>query len=253
MTVRGDPTAYYPVLRGLEAGERVVTNGSFLIDADTRLNPAAGSIYYGGSGSKGASSAVTVRPSTPESEDALERKARTALAKLPVDDRKLAQAQRYCPIRQKNLLGSMGKPFKTALDGQTVFLCCEGCEAKAKADRSKTLATVEGLRKSRTTPPRTVEPPKPSPEAGKEAEIRANLEKLSDADRKLAEAQRFCPVEDDSRLGSMGVPLKVIVKELPVFVCCKACQKRAVDGGEETLKKVEKLKARAKAESHKHD
>jgi Cu(I)/Ag(I) efflux system membrane fusion protein len=40
--------SYYPVLDGLTAGERVVTNGSFNIDADTRLNPAAGSIYFGG-------------------------------------------------------------------------------------------------------------------------------------------------------------------------------------------------------------
>src|SRR5262249_11871359 len=53
MTEPGNPTAFYPVLRGLEAGERVVTNGSFLIDAETRLNPAAGSIYYGGSSGKG--------------------------------------------------------------------------------------------------------------------------------------------------------------------------------------------------------
>ena len=45
----------------------MVTNGSFLIDAETRLNPAAGSIYFGGSGGKGGSSSVTnVRPSTPE-------------------------------------------------------------------------------------------------------------------------------------------------------------------------------------------
>jgi Cu(I)/Ag(I) efflux system membrane fusion protein len=40
--------AYYPVVRGLRAGHRVVTEGSFNIDAETRLNPAAGSIYFGG-------------------------------------------------------------------------------------------------------------------------------------------------------------------------------------------------------------
>lgn len=32
--------AYYPVLDGLKAGERVVARGSFLIDAEARLNPA---------------------------------------------------------------------------------------------------------------------------------------------------------------------------------------------------------------------
>jgi Cu(I)/Ag(I) efflux system membrane fusion protein len=30
--------AYYPVLDGLKAGEKVVTRGSFLIDAEARLN-----------------------------------------------------------------------------------------------------------------------------------------------------------------------------------------------------------------------
>jgi Cu(I)/Ag(I) efflux system membrane fusion protein len=39
---------YYPVVSGLRAGDKVVTHGSFNIDAETRLNPAAGSIYFGG-------------------------------------------------------------------------------------------------------------------------------------------------------------------------------------------------------------
>jgi multidrug efflux pump subunit AcrA (membrane-fusion protein) len=44
---------YYPVLRGLAAGDRVVTAGAFLLDAETRLNPAAGVIYFGASGQGG--------------------------------------------------------------------------------------------------------------------------------------------------------------------------------------------------------
>ena len=64
MIERGNPVAYYPVVKGLKAGDRVVTNGSFLIDAETRLNPAAGSVYVGGSGGKGGP-APAVRPSTP--------------------------------------------------------------------------------------------------------------------------------------------------------------------------------------------
>jgi RND family efflux transporter MFP subunit len=36
----GNPTdAYYPVIAGLTEGDRVVTNGAFLIDAENRLNP----------------------------------------------------------------------------------------------------------------------------------------------------------------------------------------------------------------------
>jgi len=43
-----DDVAFYPVIRGIDQGDRIVTAGSFLVDAETRLNPAAGSIYFGG-------------------------------------------------------------------------------------------------------------------------------------------------------------------------------------------------------------
>jgi hypothetical protein len=38
---------YFPVTKGLVAGDRVVTQGAFLLDAETRLNPAAGAVYFG--------------------------------------------------------------------------------------------------------------------------------------------------------------------------------------------------------------
>jgi Cu(I)/Ag(I) efflux system membrane fusion protein len=44
----------YPVLEGLAPGEKVAAAGAFLIDAETRLNPAAGAAYFGGGGSKPA-------------------------------------------------------------------------------------------------------------------------------------------------------------------------------------------------------
>ena len=40
----------YPVLKGLAAGDKVAAAGGFLIDAETRLNPAAASTYFGASG-----------------------------------------------------------------------------------------------------------------------------------------------------------------------------------------------------------
>lgn len=75
--------------------------------------------------------------------------------------------------------------------------------------------------------------------------VAANLDKLDPADRKLAKAQGFCAVDDDSRLGSMGVPLKVMVNDQPVFVCCKSCKKSALAHPEKTLAKVEELKKKS--------
>jgi membrane fusion protein, copper/silver efflux system len=45
---------YYPVLEGLTAGDRIVTAGAFLVDAEGRLNPAAASSYFGASGGPSA-------------------------------------------------------------------------------------------------------------------------------------------------------------------------------------------------------
>lgn len=47
------------------------------------------------------------------------------------------------------------------------------------------------------------------------------LSKLSADDLKLALAQEKCPV--GGQLGSMGKPIKVMVKGQAVFVCCKGC------------------------------
>jgi hypothetical protein len=70
-----------------------------------------------------------------------------ALAKLPEEDRKLAEAQKWCAVQNKNRLGSMDTPYRIMVKGEPVFLCCEGCEKKALADPDKTLAKVEELKK----------------------------------------------------------------------------------------------------------
>ena len=40
----------YPVVKGLEAGQRVAVAGAFLLDAETRLNPSLASSYFGAAG-----------------------------------------------------------------------------------------------------------------------------------------------------------------------------------------------------------
>jgi Cu(I)/Ag(I) efflux system membrane fusion protein len=227
---------YYPVVRGLAAGERVVAAGSFLIDAETRLNPAAGSIYFGGSGTKGGPSAVTARPSMAGNEDAA---AKTALAKLSPDDRLLAEEQRFCPVLGTRL-GAMGPPVKLTLRGRPVLLCCPGCVEKARADDGKTLDKVEQIRRGNARPPAGGPKSDPSPLPQDEANIRAGLAQLSPEDRVRAEAQRFCPILEDNRLGLMGPPVKVTVKGRPVFLCCKGCREKALADPDKTLEKADK-------------
>ena len=234
-----DGAVYYPVLSGVNEGDRVVAAGSFLLDAETRLNPAMGSIYIGGSGGKPGPSAV--RPTTPDDEAAT---IAAAMGKLSPEDRKLAQAQRTCPILNTPL-GAMGVPVKLTIDGKPVFLCCKGCIAEAQADPARTLARVEELKKKGSAPAAVPATPLPStPKLSPEdlAEIRTNLEKLPPADKKAAEAQRLCPVLREV-LGSMGVPIKVdLGGGRSVFVCCKGCVAKAQKDADGVLQKADEFR-----------
>lgn len=152
--VGANEVTFYPVFKGISAGDMIVTSGSFLVDAETRLNPAAGSIYFGGSsGVKGGqqSDVINARPSMPEDEQAIEKvEAKENIAKLPsAEDRRLAESQEFCPIEPDNRLGSMGMPFKVILEGRPVFLCCKGCEGRAKDKPKETLEILDKMMKSK--------------------------------------------------------------------------------------------------------
>ncbi len=74
-----------------------------------------------------------------------------------------------------------------------------------------------------------------------------SLAKLTPADRKLAVAQGFCAKETDTELGSMGVPVKVVVNGQPIFVCCESCTPDVLRNPQQTLAMVDKLKAKVRA------
>ena len=237
---------FLPVLNGVSAGDQIVTSGSFLVDAETRLNPAAGSIYFGGSSGSGGSTNTTIRASTPEDP---EGKIVAELAKLPPADRALAEKQRFCPILPNSRLGSMGPPVRLVLDGETVFLCCPGCRSQAEMNPKKTAGRVKELRSQ--SPPSSPKPESPNlPKIGGstakqdavEQKIQAELAKLGPADRQLAVAQRFCATIADSRLGSMGPPVKIMLDGQPVFLCCEGCEQTAKDDPQTTLARVKKLR-----------
>jgi uncharacterized ParB-like nuclease family protein len=242
---------FYPILHGVEQGDLIVTSGSFLVDAETRLNPAAGSIYFGNSvGSNTTSSTNSdVRPSTPEDPQA---KIKASLAKLSEEDRSLVEAQKFCPILTSNQLGSMGPPVKVMVDGQPVFLCCSGCKQKAMDNPKDTLAKVAELKQKTlaeptvpdiaTAPaPATSQKPEIATDAVKESEIKEALAKLSPEDQKLVESQRLCPVTEN-RLGSMGPPVKVVLDGQPVWLCCDGCKDEATNNPKATLEKVARFK-----------
>jgi hypothetical protein len=171
----------------------------------------------------GCTNSTPVSQEKPQDKEA---KIKAALAQLDPDDRTLAEEQKFCAVETENRLGSMGKPIKLTIEDETVFLCCKGCEKAARKDAKKTLARVEELR------------------------VQVALDHLDPADRKLAEQQRYCAVSEESRLGSMDVPVKIMIKDQPVFLCCKGCEKAAKKDADKTLATVKKLKADARKLNH---
>ena len=61
---------------------------------------------------------------------------------LSAEDRALIEKQKTCPVTGEPL-GSMGEPVKVVVKGQTVFLCCAGCEDAIKKDADKYLAKLK--------------------------------------------------------------------------------------------------------------
>jgi hypothetical protein len=151
--------------------------------------------------------------------EATAKKIIAALAKLSDADRPAAEAQRWCAVTEDSRLGSMGTPVKVTISGKTVFVCCAGCKAKAAKNGPATLA-----------------------KAAESKKVNSAMAKLSVEDRKAAEAQRLCAVMEESRLGTMGAPVKVMVEGQPIFLCCKGCTKRALADPKATLAKVSELK-----------
>lgn len=129
----GAPTGdHYPILEGVAAGERVVARGAFLLDAESRLNPSLAAAYFGAAGSGRSAATATPQSSEPSSKSS---------SKLSAADRKLAAAQKTCPVTDAPL-DSMGGPVRLEVAGRVVFLCCEGCEDEIRKDPKKYFAKI---------------------------------------------------------------------------------------------------------------
>ena len=115
-----------------------------------------------------------------------------------------------------------------------LFAGCKGNTAKEAAEKPEaTKGQAVGVNSKSVTP-------------DGEGSVRAALAKLGAEDGQLAKAQGFCP-KSGKALGSMGMPVKVMLKGVPVFLCCEGCEDDARQHADQMLAKVEELKAKAKA------
>jgi Cu(I)/Ag(I) efflux system membrane fusion protein len=65
------------------------------------------------------------------------------------------------------------------------------------------------------------------------------FDQLAEPDRSLAVAQRLCIVAD-LPLGSMGVPLKVEVQDVVMFICCEGCRQAILNDPPKYIEKLRK-------------
>ena len=122
------------------------------------------------------------------------------VASVPPSESQLAEAaiarQKICPVSGKPL-GSMGQPVAVDVDGGRVYVCCSGCAGAVKAEPAKYAAGRPEI----------------------------TVTSATESDAALIKRQAKCPVMDES-LGSMGQPVKVMVGDKPIFLCCKGCIKK---------------------------
>jgi YHS domain-containing protein len=122
------------------------------------------------------------------------------VASVPASEQQLAAAaiarQKICPVTGKPL-GSMGDPVAVDVNGQRLYVCCAGCVNTVKDNPAKYAAGRPEITVTNATK----------------------------ADAALIARQKVCPVMDE-RLGGMGNPIKVMIGDKPIFLCCKGCIKK---------------------------
>ncbi|MBS0263793.1 MAG: hypothetical protein JSS02_17775 [Planctomycetes bacterium] len=138
VTLGGRCGEFYPVLKGLAAGQKVATVGAFLIDAEARLSPEMAAAYFG--------AARTADPAagkaTQKWQVARQKKNGNSANQFSASDLELIRQQKICPVTDADL-DSMGGPVLVEISGQRVFVCCKGCEPPLKANPQKYLAKIK--------------------------------------------------------------------------------------------------------------
>ncbi len=114
----------------------------FAAGCQTQTPPTAANPPSAASQSEGDS----LNPEGDHKDDHGESDVEIAMGKLSAEDRKEAEAQKYCAVLGTSLLGSMGTPLKLDIKGEPVFLCCSGCKSKALENPEATLASVAKMK-----------------------------------------------------------------------------------------------------------
>jgi hypothetical protein len=131
----------------------------------------------------------------------------------------------------------MSKAVSDRIAGRRRFLFVGGALAASVAGALVTLRTV--LPRNRVNDNgMQVSPIQP----GNGDPVVVNLALLSPDDRRLAESQRICAADQcNARLGSGGCPIKVVLDNEPVFLCCKECEQWARAHPAQAVAKVHTL------------
>lgn len=135
--------------------------------------------------------------------------------------------------------------FKLDLDRQMTISSFQSAMNHAPAE----IPVATNPAPSRAVPPpaKPQQASMPAMSPGEATKIQAAMARLTPEDRKLAEAQVFCAIDQDSRLGSTGPILKEMVKGRPVFICCRGCASEVRANPDEAIKMLDQLMARVKA------
>jgi uncharacterized protein (TIGR02231 family) len=118
-------------------------------------------------------------------------------------------------------------------------------EFKLELDRNM---TIGGFQTTPLTSGVSADTPLPVITAADRVKIKAAMDKLSPEDRKLAEQQIFCAVDQDTALGSTGPIIKVMAKTQPLFVCCKGCEAAVKADPDDAILQFQRLMNRVKSQ-----
>lgn len=121
-------------------------------------------------------------------------------------------AQKVCPVMDEPL-GGMGTPIKVMVGDKPIYLCCKGCIKKIQAEPAKYLAKIHGNGMQNSGQPTAT------------TMTKITVSTSPQADAAAIAAQKTCPVMDEP-LGGMGTPIKVMVGDKPIYLCCKGCIKK---------------------------